>query len=233
VSRDSPVHQTPLLSIVVYVVYVENSLQIKSNQIILEPTFTESSSETVTAELQALINAAVATIPPAHCITPIDGEQTKSRDVAFERLQNWAFTKGFALVRDSCRTEKGHIVRAYFDCVHHKKGTRNTCKLQEESRKRVETKTQANDCKFRLYVSYRKQQNAWVIRSINPSITMLLTLILFNTFNTETRSQAIRKPLSRPLHIAVLLATSSQLISLLKMASKLTESNSITVKIGW
>jgi hypothetical protein len=65
----------------------------------MEPIFAESASETVTAELRAQIDAAVAAIPAAHRIAPIDGEYTESRDAAFERLQDWAFTQGFAIVR--------------------------------------------------------------------------------------------------------------------------------------
>jgi hypothetical protein len=113
----------------------------------------------VTTERRALIDATIAAIPLAHRRAPIDGKCAESRDAAFELFQNWAFTQGFAIVRDSCRTEKGQIIRAYPDCVHHKKGTKNCRKLEEE-RKRVETKTQASGCKFAYMLA--------IIRSVVP-----------------------------------------------------------------
>jgi hypothetical protein len=64
----------------------------------MELTFTESTNETVTTELHALIDATIAAIPAAHRHAPVNGEYTESRDAAFERLQDWAFTHGFAIV---------------------------------------------------------------------------------------------------------------------------------------
>jgi hypothetical protein len=51
-------------------------------------------SETMTVELRALIDAATAVLPLAHRFAPVDGEHTELRDVAFERLRGWAFTRG-------------------------------------------------------------------------------------------------------------------------------------------
>src|SRR5436305_12738796 len=56
----------------------------------MEPIFTETASETVTAELQARLAAAVAALPPAHCINPVEREHSESREEAIVRLQNWA-----------------------------------------------------------------------------------------------------------------------------------------------
>jgi hypothetical protein len=54
----------------------------------IEPTFAESTSETVTAELRAQLNAAVATLPLAHCLNPSRDEVFKSKEAAFSRLQD-------------------------------------------------------------------------------------------------------------------------------------------------
>src|SRR6266536_1614482 len=109
----------------------------------MEPTFTETASEIVTAELSAQLSAAIAALPPAHCLNPVEREPSESKEGAFVRLQNWAFTKGFALVTASAKSTNGQVVRVYFNCVHHKKETRNTRKLAEEDRQRVQTTTPA------------------------------------------------------------------------------------------
>ena len=154
----------------------------------MEPTFscdtaTATATATITAELRAQVAAAVAALPPPHRRAPVDGELAASRDAAFERLQDWAFTRGFAIAKDSCKTSAdGQTVRAYFDCVHHKKATRNTRRLADADRRRrrVETPSQATDCRFRLCVARLKQQQqqqggggggggggGWQIRAMN------------------------------------------------------------------
>ena len=93
---------------------------------IMEPTFTETASETVTPELAAQLSAAVAALPPAHRSNPLENEAFESREAAFVHLQDWAFTKGFALVKESAKSKDRQVVRLYLDCVHHKKGTKNS-----------------------------------------------------------------------------------------------------------
>ena len=131
----------------------------------MEPIFTESVSETVTAELAAQLAQARAALPPSYCLDPQERELTESKEAAFVRLQNWAFTKGFAIVKESAKTKDGQVIRQYFDCVHHKNKTKNCRKLNEEERQRIQTKTQSNGCKFSLVVSYAKDPGSWIIRS--------------------------------------------------------------------
>jgi hypothetical protein len=95
----------------------------------MEPIFAESASETVTAELCAQLDAAIAALPPTHRLNPTENELSDSREAAYTRLQDWSFTKGFALVTESAKTHQGQVVRVYLECVHHKKGTRNGRKL--------------------------------------------------------------------------------------------------------
>jgi hypothetical protein len=100
----------------------------------MEPIFAASTSETVTAELQAQLNEAVAAVPLAHRLHPGQDEVFESKEAAFIQLQDWAFVQGFAIVKESAKTSGGHVKRLYLDCVHHKKGTRNTRKLDEVER---------------------------------------------------------------------------------------------------
>jgi hypothetical protein len=132
---------------------------------IMEPTFTETTSETVTPELAAQLSAAIAALPPAHRSNPRENEAFELREAAFVRLQDWAFTKGFALVTESAKTHNGQVVRVYLNCLHHKKETRNSRKLAEEERQRAQTQTQANSCKFSIGIYYRKEEREWRIRS--------------------------------------------------------------------
>jgi hypothetical protein len=133
----------------------------------MEPTFTEVSSETVTAELQAQLATATAALPPSHRLNPHENEPSESKETAYTRLQDWAFTKGFALVIESAKTKNGQVVRQYVECVHHKKETRNYRKLNEAERQRLETKTQMNSCKFSIGIYWKKELGCWWIRSKN------------------------------------------------------------------
>ena len=69
--------------------------------------------------------------PPAHLGDPSRDEIFESKDAAFVRLQDWAFTKGFAIVKESAKTKNGKMNRLCLNCVHHKKDTKNSCKLEE------------------------------------------------------------------------------------------------------
>ena len=44
----------------------------------MEPIFAMSASETVTAKLCAQLDAAVAALPPAHCLNPTEDELADS-----------------------------------------------------------------------------------------------------------------------------------------------------------
>jgi hypothetical protein len=76
----------------------------------MEPTFTEVSSETVTAELLAQLTTAIAALPLSHCLNPCENEPAKSREAVYVCLQDWAFMKGFAIVTESAKTKNGQVV---------------------------------------------------------------------------------------------------------------------------
>jgi hypothetical protein len=65
-----------LCSLSPYVKY----LVLKSNSIdsTMEPIFAESASETMIAELCAQLDAAIAALPPAHCLNPTENELSDS-----------------------------------------------------------------------------------------------------------------------------------------------------------
>jgi hypothetical protein len=71
----------------------------------MRPTFTETPSETVTAELQAQLATAIGALQPAHQLNPRENEPFELRESVYLRLQDWALPKGFALVTESAKTE--------------------------------------------------------------------------------------------------------------------------------
>ena len=90
-------------------------------------------------------------IPPAHLLPPEIGELFATREEAIERLQNFAFTRGFAVVTRSSEPD-----RVKYACVHKGDSTRNWPGTALEDRKRLETHTNALGCKWRAYISQRK-----------------------------------------------------------------------------
>jgi hypothetical protein len=54
----------------------------------MEPIFSETASETVTPELAAQLDTAVAALPPAHFQNPVENEQSELREAGFLRLQD-------------------------------------------------------------------------------------------------------------------------------------------------
>jgi hypothetical protein len=120
----------------------------------------------LTAEVSAQLAAAIVALPPAHRLDPIEREPSVSKEAAFVRLQNWAFTKGFALVTASAKSRNDHVVRVYDNYIHHKKATRNSRKIAKEDRKRPHAKTQANGCMFSIAVRL-SGLGYWLIRSKN------------------------------------------------------------------
>jgi Transcription factor AFT len=113
----------------------------------------------VTPLLASQIQQAIKSLPPANLILPASGESFDSPANALRRLQDWAFTQGFAVVTESTRKD-----RVIFECVHHKKKTKNCRKTATEDRQRVCTATRAKDCKWGVYVSQRKStKKEWIL----------------------------------------------------------------------
>lgn len=114
---------------------------------------------------------AKASIPPAHRIAPLQDEVVESREAGYVRLQEWAFCNGYALAIESSKpsVKGGPITRIVVHCVHHKETTRNSRKIKDEERRRVSRKTQANGCKFAMYISRRKRLDGlWAIGYTHP-----------------------------------------------------------------
>jgi hypothetical protein len=109
-------------------------------------------------------------IPPAHLANPEAHEVYNSPEEALQRLQNYAFSQGFAVVIAS---RPKTPPRCRFACIHHGKETRNTRQLDDHveeggNRTRELTKIKGKDCNWEVYVSYKsivrgQDQKAWIL----------------------------------------------------------------------
>jgi hypothetical protein len=105
------------------------------------------------------IQQATSCLPQSHILLPVAGEQFQCPADALLRLQNWAFTQGFAVVTESCREN-----RVIFQCIHHRQKTRNTRRIALENRVRLGTRTRAKGCTWTMYVSQRKTTGKlWIL----------------------------------------------------------------------
>jgi hypothetical protein len=105
---------------------------------------------TQTPELRQRIDTAIAAIPPDHWVRPKKNELFADPETAFIRLRDWGFTQGILLVKESMNSRSGRWV---IDCSRHHKETRNARNTPLKKRQRLGTHSQANDCKFGLYIS--------------------------------------------------------------------------------
>ena len=135
------------------------SILISQSVLASEPASELAVASTVTPLLASQISLATKALPPAHLITPANGESFAAPEDALRHLQDWAFTQGFAVVTES--TRKGRVI---FHCIHHRKGTRNTRKTATEDRERLETSIKAKGCTWAVYVSQQAQTgDEWIL----------------------------------------------------------------------
>jgi hypothetical protein len=96
----------------------------------------------VTPKLAAAIAEATKALLPSYLLPPVAGEAFDDKKQAFLRINDWAFTQGFAIA-----TESGPTNRTRFECTYHYKKTRNWRKTALEERERVKIKTKTKGYK--------------------------------------------------------------------------------------
>lgn len=118
---------------------------------------------TVTPELAEQIAEAIAAMPVSHRETPLHDEIVESVADGLLRIQNWAFTQGYAVAIES-GSENSKTNRVQIGCIRHFDKTRNTRKTKEEDRERAETNVRAMGCPFKMYMSKKKKNGyQWAI----------------------------------------------------------------------
>ena len=98
----------------------------------------ELSAPTVTDALADEIRRAINALPSASRIEPKKNELVESPDIRYVRFKDWAFTQGFALIKESSRPK-----RCVLQCIHHKNKTKDWRKTPKEGRKPAWTTSQA------------------------------------------------------------------------------------------
>ena len=94
----------------------------------------EPNARSITEELATDIQRAMNALLPTHQVEPQDGELIDNPCDGYIRLQDWTFTQGIALVKESSRSE-----RWVLQCIHHHDKTRDSRKIEEKDRKRTWT----------------------------------------------------------------------------------------------
>jgi hypothetical protein len=113
---------------------------------------------TINSKLAEQIAYATEAIPANHRLQPAHNIVVSGPEEAFQHLQDWAFTQGCAYVVES-KVDR----RVRWDCIFHKKETRNTRRTAEEDRQRVGTFVRGTGCKAYYYVSLQKKQgDQWI-----------------------------------------------------------------------
>ena len=128
----------------------------------------------LTREIQAL--------PASFFLYPCTGETFDSPGIALRRLNGFALSQGFAIVRTngSEHSKKPYLL---MQCIHHRKKTMNTRNLEDHvqrdnkgvitsTRKQEATSIQGRDCQVRYGLSWKRDppksgEYIWVLRVLN------------------------------------------------------------------
>jgi hypothetical protein len=82
--------------------------------------------EHVKAELELRVRS----LPSSFLVAPVDGEVFENAALCQERLQGWALSQGFAIVRKSGSIKQARS-RFDFRCIHHGNDTLDTRQLEK------------------------------------------------------------------------------------------------------
>lgn len=116
------------------------------------------------------IQRAIDRIPNAHLLPPQRDEVFDTPDDSIIRLQDYAFSQGFAVITSTCGQG-----RKNYNCIHHADKTRNYRKLPEHKEeedlehgtKRTQelTKIKAKGCPWRVYISWKTLKRGGTIQT--------------------------------------------------------------------
>ena len=103
-------------------------------------------------------------IPPTHLVAPDIDETFLDATAAKSRIQDYAFSQGFAVVTLNHDRVRRILVLV---CIQYGTHTKNWRKTPKDERKRINTKVSANDRLFRLRIIQKKDDNIWQISKLD------------------------------------------------------------------
>ncbi len=109
----------------------------------------------INALLEIKIRKALDLLPLAHCLPPSTDETVIGLDEGKLRLQDYAFSQDFCLIVESYDKKRQRMI---MKCSRHKKKTRNTRKLKEETRARAAINVAFNECPYRVKMTHIKNE---------------------------------------------------------------------------
>jgi hypothetical protein len=160
---------------------------------------------TVTSLLARQIECAIEAIPAAHREAPTHGDVVADPEVAFRRIQDWAFTQGYAFVIESTTD-----IRVRFECVHHKNNTKNCRKIRRTASVLIRRFAGQSI----LAVKKDVEINGYCAIQSTQSIITLLPLILFSFHLIVIVALAMVKQFKSLKHTVELLVLQHHRISL-------------------
>ena len=128
-------------------------------------------------QLEKLVQA----LPAAYLKAPQKGEEFGSHESCIRRLQGYALSQGFAVVKVSGGINS-KSARYRYKCIHHSKETRNSRQLElhverdtegrpTTQRQRESTHTRQMDCPWEIYLSLRRVQRGSSQKALLLGIT--------------------------------------------------------------
>ncbi|KAG4428081.1 hypothetical protein IFR05_016436, partial [Cadophora sp. M221] len=116
---------------------------------------------TITPELQQQLQIAYEAIPEAHRHgPPVHKSVVESSAVALKHLNDYAFTQGYAYVKQTGSFTAG---RHIFVCIHYGDKTRNYRKTNLRDKKRAEGKVNHLSCKVYYIANIHKERGGQLI----------------------------------------------------------------------
>ena len=115
---------------------------------------------------KAELELRVRSLPSSFLVAPVDGEVFENAALCQERLQGWALSQGFAIVRKSGSMKQARP-RFDFRCIHHGNDTLNTRQLEKHverdeenriasQRQQEATSINARSCLYLIYLAFKQ-----------------------------------------------------------------------------
>ncbi len=130
-------------------------------------------------------------IPSTHLIAPDIDETFLDVTVAKSRIQDYAFSQGFAVVTLNHDRVQQILILV---CTQHRTHTKNWPKTPIDEEKRINIKVSANDCPFCLRISQTKYDHVWRISKLDFDHNQIINPDPSNLMSIKTKTRIEKQP---------------------------------------